>query len=161
MPATPIDVSILFTNWNVRDLLRQAIRSVRERTSDVSYEVIVIDDASTDGSVEMVRGEFPDVRLIVNENNVGFSKTNNIGARVATGKYVFLLNTDTMMASNPIKICFDFMESHADAGVCGCWLKGQDGSSQVSFGDFPSFHQALVDAFFLNDLFPRARLPKR
>ena len=156
-----MDVSILLTNWNVRDLLREAIRSVREHTRGVSYEVIVVDDASTDGSVEMLRNEFPDVKLIVNEKNVGFSKANNIGARLANGKYVFLLNTDTLMASNPIKTCFDFMESHADAGVCGCWLKGQDGKSQVSFGDFPSFHQALVDAFFLNDLFPHAHFPKR
>lgn len=152
---------MLFTNWNVRDLLRQAIVSLREKTVGVTYEIIVVDDGSTDGSVEMLRREFPEVTLLVNEKNLGFSKANNRGVTVARGKYVFLLNTDTLFGHDAIKVCVDFLESTAKAGVCGCWLKSVDGSNQVSFGDFPSFHQALVDALFLNDLFPHAHLPNR
>jgi len=161
MPATPIDVSILFANWNGRDILRDAIRSVREKTRGLTFEIIVVDDCSTDDSVDMLRREFPDVKLIANERNLQFAKSNNIGVRHAKGQYVFLLNTDTQLFNNAVKVCMDFLTQHPEAGVCGCWLKGPDGSSQVSFGSFPSFGQALVDAFFLNDLFPKAHLPSR
>ncbi len=154
-------MSVLYTNWNVRDLLRQSILSVREQTAGATYEIIVVDDGSTDGSAEMLRQEFSDVTLLVNEKNAGFSKANNLGVTVARGRYIFLLNTDTVLTQNVIKACADFLDQRGDAGVCGCWLKSPDGTSQVSFGDFPSFQQALADALFLNDLFPHAGFPKR
>jgi GT2 family glycosyltransferase len=161
MPSTQVDVSIVLTSWNVRDLLRDCLHSVYEKTAGLTYEIIVVDDGSTDGTREMVQREFPEVTLIVLGKNVGFVKANNHGVQVAAGKYVLLLNTDTLLVNNAIKILVDFLETHPEAGACGGWLRNPDMTSQISFGDFPSFHQAVVDAFFLNDFFPKARLPNR
>jgi GT2 family glycosyltransferase len=154
-------VSVIYTTWNARDLLRQSMNSLREQTAGIPYEVIVVDDASTDDTAGMVRAEFPDVTLLVNEKNSGFAKANNTGVASARGRYIFLLNNDTVLKQNVIKVCVDFLEGRDDAGVCGCRLKSPDGTSQVSFGNYPSFHQALADALFLNDLFPHAGFPKR
>ncbi len=156
-----MDVSIILANWNVKDLMRGALRSVYEQTRDISYEVIVVDDGSTDGSVEMLRAEFPSVIIIENKKNVGFSKANNQAAAIAKGRYVFLLNTDTLLVDNVIKTFVDYLEAHQEVGVCGGWLKNADGTSQVSFGSFPSFTQAIADAFYLNDMFPKAHFPRR
>lgn len=155
------DVSILITSWNGCDLLRNCLHSVYEKTAGLTYEIIVVDDGSTDGTAEMIRREFPEVKLIVLEQNVGFAKANNRGVKVATGRYVLLLNTDTLLLNNAVKTLVDFLETHPETGACGGWLLNSDMSSQVSFGTFPSFHQAIVDALFLNDLFPWAHLPNR
>ena len=155
------DVSILITNWNGRELLKDCIRSVVEHTMEISYEIIVVDDASTDDSAEMVRKEFPQVLLIQNKKNLGFVGANNAGVPSATGRYVLLLNSDTLLFHNALKVLVDFMDAHPDAGVCGGWLRNKDMSSQVSFGDFPSLKQALSDALFLNVLIPERYLPNR
>lgn len=154
-------VTVLIANWNGCDILRDALRSVYGTTSGVTFELVVVDDASTDGSVSMIRGEFPQVRLIVNPVNVGFVRANNRGILEAHGAYVLLLNSDTIVMNNAVGILAAYLDSHPEAGVCGGWLLNRDGSAQVSFGSFPSFRQALVDAFFLNDLFPAARFPNR
>jgi GT2 family glycosyltransferase len=156
-----LDVTILLTTWNGKDLLRAALTSVRETTSGVSTEIIVVDDASTDGTADMVREEFPDVHLRVLRENVGFVRANNIGAASASGRYLFLLNTDTILVNNAVGILASYLDRQARVGVCGAWLRNRDLSSQISYGSFPSFSQALVDAFFLNDLFPSLHLPNR
>ncbi len=153
---TPPDVSVLIANWNGSDVLADCLRSVYEKTADVSFEIIVVDDASVDQSVGMVRARFPDVKILVNQANLGFVRSNNRGIRMAGGRYLLLLNSDTLLANNALKILADHMDSHPDAGVCGAWLKNPDMTSQISYGDFPSLGQALVDALFLNDLFPGA-----
>jgi GT2 family glycosyltransferase len=156
-----IAVSVLITNWNGMDVLRPCLRSVRERTQDIACEVIVVDDASTDGSAEALRTEFPWVRLIVRPVNGGFVKANNEGVRAARGRNVLLLNSDTELLNNAVKILSDYLDAHDGVGICGGWLKNTDGSSQVSYGFAPSLTQALADAFFLNDLFPSAGFPNR
>ncbi len=155
------DISIVFTNWNTREYLRNCLRSVYEKTGGVTYDVIVVDDGSTDGSVEMLRKEFPEVHRIVNERNLGVAKAYNRGVAQARGRYVQMLNTDMLLINNAIKILFDFLESHPNAGACGAWLRNPDMTSQVSFGYFPSFLQGMTDLFFLNDLFPHAGLPSK
>jgi GT2 family glycosyltransferase len=157
---TPV-VSILIANWNGQDVLRDCLLSLAERTRGIEYEIIVVDDASTDRSVEMVRSEFPSVRLVVRTVNGGFVKTNNDGVRIARGKNVLLLNSDTLLLNNAVKILSEYLDEHPKVGVCGGWLQNPDGSSQVSFGHAPSFLQALTDAFFLNDLFPSAGFRSR
>ena len=155
------DVSIVFTNWNTRDYMRDCIHSVKEKTTGLTYDIIVVDDGSTDGSVEMLRSEFPEVTVVVNEKNLGVAKAYNRGVAKATGKYVQMLNTDMILINNAIKILYDFLETHPEAGACGGWLRNRDMTSQISYGNFPSFGQAIVDALFLNDLFPRAGFPNR
>jgi GT2 family glycosyltransferase len=155
------DVSVIVTNWNGREMLQACIHSIHEKTSGVKSEIIVVDDASTDGSSELVRTKFPDVQLIINQTNLGFARANNHGVKYATGRYVLLLNSDTLLLNNAIKVLVDFLETNPDASVCGGCLKNMDLSTQISYGSFPSFSQAIVDALFLNDLFPLAGLPNR
>ena len=155
------DVSIILTAWNVRPLLKDALLSVAEKTRGVRYEIIVVDDASSDGTGEMMKKEFPDATLITLGENVGFSRANNLGAGQATGRYLLLLNTDTILVNNAIGIFVDYLDHHPDTAVCGGTLKFPDMRNHISYGSFPSFHQALVDALFLNDIFPGAQLPNR
>jgi len=154
-------VSVLVTNWNGGDVLRDCLRSVREQTRDIPYEVIVVDDASTDDSVAVVRAEFPWAVLVTRGVNGGFVRANNDGVRAARGTYVLLLNSDTLLLNNAVKILAGYLDAHPGVGVCGGWLVDRDGSSQVSYGDPPSLAQALTDGLFLNDLFPALGLPNR
>jgi len=154
-------VSIVFTNWNTRDLMRDCIASVKEKTTGLSYEIVVVDDGSTDGSVEMLRKEFPDVTVVVNEQNLGVAKAYNKGVAVARGQYIQMLNTDMLFIQNSIKVLLNFLESHPEAAACGGRLRNRDMSSQVSIGCFPSLTEALVGVLFLRELFPKANLPSR
>jgi hypothetical protein len=156
-----VDVSVILTSWNGREVLRSALLSVRENTLGLTYEIIVVDDASSDGSAAMIKAEFPDIDLIVNLQNVGFARANNLGARRARGRYVFLLNNDTILLNNAIGILAGYLDRNPDAGACGGLLLNQDLSTQLSYGNYPSFFLGLIDAFFLNDLLPGLNLPKR
>lgn len=155
MTKKEFDVSIILTNWNTCDFMRDCIRSIYEKTLGITYEIIVVDDGSTDGSVEMLRKEFPEVKVVVNERNLGVAKAYNRGVAIANGRYVQMLNTDMILVNNAIKILVDFIESHPDAGACGGRLRNSDMTSQISYGIFPSFNQALVDALFLKEIFPK------
>ena len=160
IPPGP-DVSIVFTNWNTRDLMKECILSVKEKSSGFTYEIIVVDDGSTDGSVEMLTQEFPDIRLVVNERNLGVSRSYNRGVAEASGSYVQMLNTDMKFIHNAIKVMLDFLEHHPEAAACAGKLRNIDMSPQISYGNFPSMTEALVGALFLTQVFPRARLPRR
>ena len=153
------DVSIVFTNWNVRDLLRDCLRSVYEKTKDLTYEIIVVDDGSTDGSVEMLRREFPEVKLVINERNLGVAKSYNRGVAVTSGRFIQMLNTDMVLINNAIKILMDFLENHPEAAACAGKLRNRDMSPQISYGSFPSFTQALVDVLFIKELLPFLPVP--
>ena len=154
-------VSVLITNWNGLDVLRNCLQSVFEHTKDISFEVILVDDASSDGSVEMVRRDFPEVHIVAREHNGGFVRANNDGAQHAHGRHIMLLNSDTVLQSNAVEILSDYLDAHPLVGVCGGWLLNPDGTSQISYGYEPSLRVALVDAFFLNDAFPRAGFPNK
>jgi GT2 family glycosyltransferase len=108
-----------------------------------------------------VRRKYPQARLFVNERNQGFVRTNNIGVQHARGKYVLLLNSDTRLLNDAASILATYLDREPAAGACGGSLRNADGTDQISFGAFPSFSQALSDALFLNDLFPRAGFPNR
>lgn len=120
-----------------------------------------MDDCSSDRSVNLVQSEYPDIKLIINRTNMGFARSNNLGVRHATGAFILLLNTDIMLLNNAISIMHDHLENHLDVGACGAWLKNPDGSSQLSYGHYPSLLEALMNVFFLNDLFPTLGLPNK
>ncbi len=152
-----MNVSIIIVNYNTQDLTRNCIKSVFEQTKDIDFEVIVSDNGSTDGSVEMIKTEFPQVVLIENNANLGFGAANNRGLKIAKGKYVFYLNSDTVLLNNAVKIFFDFWESYSEKeqlGALGAWLT-KDGKVIHSYGSFPSFCnmlQTLLRAV-ISDLF--------
>lgn len=138
MCAAAIDTSIIIANWNARDLLDQCLRSVYAAVSDVHFEVIVVDNGSTDGSVAMVREQFPDVRLIRNQENRGFAQANNQGMGISTGRYVLMLNNDTIVSPGAIEQMVRFMDAYPNLGALGAELRNSDGSLQPSWAQFPS-----------------------
>ena len=160
-PSPEPDVTVLLTTWNTREMTLEAIRSVEKKTEGITYEVIVVDDASDDGTAEALRLEFPHVRVIVSPHNLGFVRANNLGASSARGRHLFLLNTDTLLVNNAIAVLSRYLDEHPDVGACGGMLLNRDMTPQVSYGNEPSLPQAAVDAFFLNDLLPNAGFPQR
>ena len=139
-----IDLSIIIVNWNTRDLLEQCLSSVYATTHDIPFEVFVVDNASSDGSVEIVRERFPEVQLIENEENLGFAKANNQAIRESKGRYILLLNSDTVVLSGAIERMIEFMDGHPEAGAVGAKLLNPDGSFQASYNDFPTPLSELV-----------------
>jgi GT2 family glycosyltransferase len=114
-----MNVSIIIVSYNTKALLKQCLISVFEETHDINFEVIVVDNISHDGSQQMIRDEFPNVLLIESPENLGFGRANNLGAKYAQGKYLFLLNPDTIVLNNAVKILADFLDNNPEAGICG------------------------------------------
>ncbi|MEZ5172811.1 MAG: glycosyltransferase [Bacteroidia bacterium] len=115
-------LSVVIVNYNVRHFLDQCLKSVYRSLKDIDSEVFVVDNHSVDGSVEMLRESYPQVKLIANTDNVGFSRANNQAIREARGEYVLLLNPDTVVEEDTFRTCIEFMDSHAEAGAMGVKL---------------------------------------
>lgn len=155
----PFDVSVIIVNYNVCRYLEQALDSIFRAAADVKVEVFVVDNDSVDGSVEMVRERFPQVRLIANERNVGFSKANNLAIAEAMGRYLFILNPDTIVQENTFQELIRFMDDHPEAGAAGCRILNSDGTfARESRRSFPSPSVAFAKIAGLSRLFPRSRL---
>lgn len=140
-----LDVSIVIVNLNDRQHLEDCLTSIYHHTRDCTFEIIVVDNHSSDGSVAMVKTIFPQVHLIENMVNNRYAIANNQGLELARGKYVLYLNGDTMLPGNAVKDMVDFLENQKDAGVVGCQLVYPDGSFQDSCFRFPS----AVNLFYL------------
>ena len=153
-----LDVSIVIVNWNTRDILSGCLRSIYEQTNGLDFEVIVIDNASTDGSAEMVKKEFPQFVLLENSQNRGFAAANNQGMAIAKGRYVLLLNSDTVVLGNAVKKTFDFSDSHPECGAVGCRVLNADRSLQKTCFMFPSILNMLLSTSYLYKLFPKSRV---
>ncbi len=154
-----MDLSVIVVNYNVRRFLNNALSSIRRAMEGLEGEVIVVDNASDDGSVEMIRSDFPDVHLIVNRENVGFSRANNEALRRARGRYLLLLNPDTIVQEDTFHVMMDFFERHPDAGLAGCKILNPDGSLQLACRrSFPTPWVAFTKIFGLSGLFPHSRL---
>jgi GT2 family glycosyltransferase len=152
------DLSIVIVNWNTREFLFRCLRSVYDTTLDLDFEVIVVDNGSTDGSQDMVRRKFPAVSLIVNTENKGFAKANNQAIRRSRGRYVLLLNSDAFVCENTIEHTVAFMDGHPEAGMAGCKLLYEDGRLQPSCYAFPTLSTEFFIAVGLDRLFPKSRL---
>ncbi|MXW82498.1 MAG: glycosyltransferase [Rhodothermaceae bacterium] len=156
--SEPLKVSVIIVNYNVRDLLRQALRSVNRSLADIPAEIIVIDNNSVDGSVGMLREEFPEVVIIANRSNVGFSAANNQAIREAGGEYLFILNPDTIVEEDTISVLTNFMDTHPDAGAMGCRILNPDGTFALeSRRSFPTPEIAFYRMIGLSRLFPRSK----
>jgi hypothetical protein len=149
------DLSISIVNHNNRDLLEPLLKSIIARTRALSYEIYVVDNASTDNSVKMMRKQFPQVNLIRNKHSKGFATNHNMVLKRAQGRYVILLNDDMLLANNALDRMVAFMDSHPEAGAIGCKLLNPDGSLQRSaWIGFPSPRALFIDLFYLSVLLP-------
>ena len=134
-----MDVSIVIVNYNTKDLLKQCIESVFAKTVDLDFEIIVVDNASSDGSQQMIKDVFPEVILVENLENVGFGRANNIGFDYAKGRNIFLLNSDTVLLNNAVKILSDYLDDNPQTGICGGNLYDEKENPGLSFKRyFPS-----------------------
>ena len=152
--AVPFDLSIITVSWNVRDLLRDCINSVDAGRGNLNLEMIVVDSASSDGSPEMVRQEFPWVNLISSQENLGFPRGNNAGIRQARGRHILLLNPDTVIIEDALPVMVHYLEQQLDVGGLGAQLLNRDGSIQSSRRRFPTFLTALFESTWLENFAP-------
>ena len=149
----------MIVNYNVKEYLEQALRSVRQTVRGFSSEIFVVDNNSTDGSADLVESVFKDVRLIRNTTKLGFAKANNQALKRARGKFILLLNPDTIVQEDTIQIMVDFMENHPEAGAVGCKVLNPDGSLQLACRrSFPTPSVAFFKLVGLSWLFPKSRL---
>ena len=134
-----IILTIIIVNWNNKNLLRNCLKSIYNSQNYYNYEIIVVDNNSEDGSVELIKNEFPNVVLIENNKNLGFAKANNQAIKIARGNYILLLNNDTVVTNT---YCFDrmieLMEKNSQIGILGCKLLYPDGTLQSCGESFPS-----------------------
>ena len=151
-------LSIVIVNYNVKFFLEQCLFSIRKSTASIDVEVIVIDNNSTDGSIEYLAARFPEIKFIKNHSNSGFAKACNQGLEQSKGQYVLFLNPDTLLSENTLKICLEFFANNKDAGGLG--VKMIDGSGaflKESKRSFPSPVTSLYKLFGLSTLFPRSK----
>lgn len=158
-----IDVSIIIVNYNTKQLLDNCLETIFLHTKDVSFEVIISDNGSVDGSIEMVQLKYPNVILIENNQNLGFGRANNRAAKIAKGKYILYLNSDTELKNNAIKFFFNFWETSTNPeqiGALGANLLDSSGNYMHSFASLPRnqklifepikfFATATIKSFFL------------
>ena len=127
-----IDLSIIIVNYNTKAHLRNCLNSIVENTKDVDYEIILVDNASSDGSVMMLQQEFPFVGVIENTQNLGFAKANNQGIRISQGEYILLLNSDTVVLNGCLAEVLRFARENKNAGIIGCKVLNPDKTLQFS-----------------------------
>jgi N-acetylglucosaminyl-diphospho-decaprenol L-rhamnosyltransferase len=127
--ASPLDVSVCIVSWNIKDLLRDCLNSLKAQAGDLRYETIVVDNASADGSAEMVRAEFPWVKLIEPHANLGFGRANNLAYQNSTGRWILLLNPDTVVLDKAIEKLLNFADQHPQAAAVGGRTLKKDGQT--------------------------------
>jgi GT2 family glycosyltransferase len=159
--SKPMDISVIVVNFNTKNLLRNCLHSVYETIRNISFEVLVVDNASPDGSLTMLREEFLQVKVIENPKNRGFAAGNNQALAMMKGRYALLLNTDTVLKENAVYELFSFMETHPEAAMASGQLLNADGSKQNSIANFPSLSTLLFNVPFLEMIFPQKYPSKR
>ena len=149
-------LSIVIVNWQTRDCLKACLESISKYPPSAEFEVIVVDNASSDGSGEMVRESFPDVRLISSPRNIGYAEGNNRGIEASTGEYMLLLNPDVEVQLDALDALLAFMKAHPDAAAVGGRLIGSDGKVQSSCRAFPEPMGVLFEYLKLSAIFPKS-----
>ena len=153
----PCKVSVVIVNYNVREFLEQALRSLERALRTITHEIFVVDNNSVDGSVAMVEESFPEVVLVANKENVGFAAANNQALRKARGEFLFVLNPDTIVEEDTVSVLVDFMDENQDCGAAGCRILNPDGTFALeSRRAFPTPPVAFYRMIGLSRLFPRS-----
>jgi GT2 family glycosyltransferase len=152
------EFSVVIPSWNAREMLRQCLESLRLEADPARTELIVVDNASTDGSWEMVQEAFPEVLLIRNRTNLGFAKACNIGVRRSRGRYVCLVNSDVMTGRDCLARLARHLDGNPRLGMVGPRILGVDGTPQRSYMGFPTIWNTLCAALALPSLMPRSSL---
>jgi GT2 family glycosyltransferase len=140
--ATP-DVSIIIVSWNSADLIIPCVHSIEEKTRDVLYEIVIVDNGSKDGSAERIRRALPQHRLIAHAENLGFARAVNLALETTSGRYAFLLNPDVLFLNDAASVLVSFLDQTPAAGIAGGALRNADGSPGISGGRFPVFRDAI------------------
>lgn len=153
-----VALSVVIVNWNTREHLRACLRSLFAHPPQEPFEVWVVDNASSDGSVEMVQQEFPQVRLLVNERNLGYGRANNLALRQAQGEFALVLNSDIEATPGALQALLEFMRQHPDAVAAGGQLILPDGSIQPSCSERLTLWAVFCEQSLLAKAFPRTRL---
>lgn len=144
-----MQVSIIIVNYNTLELTKNTIESVLEKTQKITYEIILVDNNSSDGSRKFFSSEYysKEIKFIQSEVNLGFGKANNLGINLAKGKYIFLLNSDTLLINNSIKILYDFMEENKDVGICGGNLYDENQKPAHSYNVIPKWWFDIYEVY--------------
>jgi N-acetylglucosaminyl-diphospho-decaprenol L-rhamnosyltransferase len=153
-----IDVSTIIVSYNTENLLRECIAKLRSASLGLTGEVIFVDNASKDKSVDVIRRDFPDCRLIENTKNVGFGRANNQAVPFATGRYILLLNTDAFVGADTLAKTVAYMDAHPRCGVLGVRLEGRDGQLQPSCRYFPTIWNTFLLRTGLNQFFKTVQM---
>ena len=154
-----MNLSIIIVNYNVKEFLQNLIHSIYKAAQKISYEIIIVDNASDDGSVEFIKEKFPDIKLIANQKNLGFSKANNIGLAQSKGEYILLLNPDTLVGEDTFEKMISFFKDTAEAGLAGCKILNPDGTLQLACRrSFPGPWTSFCKVTGLSSLFPKSKL---
>ena len=153
-----VDVTAIIVNYNTEGLLRDALGRLLAAAKELSVKVAVVDNASKDNSVELIRSAFPECDLIVNERNVGFGRANNQALSLAEGRYVVLLNSDAFIPPDTLSKTVAFMDLHPQCGILGVKLVGPDGTLQPSARYFPTPWNLFLSRTGLDRMFPNIRL---
>lgn len=150
-----IDVSVIIVNWNTKDLLLDCIKSLIETTKKIKIEIIVVDNASSDGSPEAVQQNFPRVKIIVNKDNLGFARANNIGIMGSKGRYICLVNSDIKVINNALDQMISYMDNNPGVGVLGPKTLNADMTLRKNCRKYPSLWNMFCRSLGLHVLFPR------
>ena len=151
-----VDISIVIVSWNARRFLEECLRALQDSPNSLNTEIIVVDNASTDGSTVMVETTFPQVKLIKNDQNLGFAKANNIGIRESSGRYVGLINSDATVLGNCLGPLANYLDQHPDVGNVGPRILNQDMTLQSSCRRFPTIWNNFCEASGLSKVFRRS-----
>ena len=152
------EISVIIVSWNCRQMLADCINSLREQLPGDASEIIVVDNASSDGTAAAIRQGFPGVKVIESTSNLGFARGNNVGLEASCGRYVFLINPDVIVGNGCISRMLQYMEQHPDVGVLGPKILGRDGAVQRSCMRTPSLWNQLCRTLALDRITKKSRL---
>lgn len=152
-----LELSVIIVSYNVRRLLLDCLSSLEAACRGLDHEVIVVDNASGDGTVDVIRETYPRINVLANSENVGFARANNQGYKISRGEFVLLLNPDTVVGPETVRNALDFMRRTSDAGLAGCRQIGPDGRPQWSIRGFSTVASNLLWAFGLTPLLAERR----